>query len=59
MTNVMMITGIRQLRTKGRAWIVVMVLLGSGAVLGAVRYANRSPAVATFDVKRGELIDSV
>lgn len=59
MTNVMMITGIRQLWTKGKAWIVVMVLLGSGAVLGAVRYANRSPAVPTFDVKRGELIDSV
>ena len=28
-------------------------------VLGAVRYANRSPAVPTFDVKRGELIDSI
>jgi HlyD family secretion protein len=59
MTNVMMITGIQQLWTKGKAWIVVMLLLGSGAVLGAVRYANRSPAVPTFDVQRGELIDSL
>ena len=38
---------------------MVMVLLGSGAVLGAVRYCNRSLAVPTFEVKRGELIDSV
>jgi HlyD family secretion protein len=59
MTNVTMTTGIRQLWTQGKAWIVVMVLLGSGALLGAVRYANRSPAVPTFDVKRGELIDSI
>jgi HlyD family secretion protein len=28
-------------------------------VLGAVRYSNRFPAVPTFEVKRGELIDSV
>ena len=39
MTN-MMITGIQQLWIKRKAWIVVMVLLGSGAVLGAVRYSN-------------------
>ena len=54
MTNVMMTTGIRRLWTQGKAWIVVIVLLGSGALLGAVRYANRSPAVPTFDVKRCE-----
>lgn len=59
MINVMMITGIRQLWIKRKAWIVVIVLLGSGAVLGAVRYTNRSPAVPIFEVKRGELIDSV
>jgi HlyD family secretion protein len=59
MINVMMTTGIRQLWIKRKAWIVVIVLLGSGAVLGAVRYSNRLPAVPTFEVKRGELIDSV
>jgi HlyD family secretion protein len=59
MTNVMMITGIRQLWIERKAWIVVIVLLGSGALLGAVRYSIRSPAVPTFEVKRGELIDSV
>jgi RND family efflux transporter MFP subunit len=59
MINMKMITGIRQLWMKRKAWIVVIVLLGSGAVLGAVRYTNRSPAAPTFEVKRGELIDSV
>ncbi len=59
MINVMMTAGIRQLWIKRKAWIVVIVLLGSGAVLGAVRYSNRLPAVPTFEVKRGELIDSV
>jgi HlyD family secretion protein len=39
--------------------IVVVLLMGSGVVLGAVRYSNRSPSVPTFDVKRGEFIDSV
>ena len=33
--------------------------MGSGAVLGAVRYSNRFPAIPTFEVKRGEFIDSV
>src|SRR4029077_65937 len=59
MIDVMMIAGIQQLWMKRKAWIVVIVLLGSGAVLGAVRYTNRSPTVPTFEVKRGELIDSV
>src|SRR4029077_6390224 len=59
MIDVMMIAGIQQLWMKRKAWIVVIVLLGSGAVLGAVRYTNRSPAVPIFEVKRGEMIASV
>ena len=39
--------------------ILIILLVTSGVVLGAVRYANRSPATPTFDVKRGEFIDSV
>jgi RND family efflux transporter MFP subunit len=39
--------------------ILIILLVSSGVVLGAVRYANRSPATPTFDVKRGEFIDSV
>jgi RND family efflux transporter MFP subunit len=39
--------------------VVVIVLVGSVAVLGAVRYSNRAPEIPTFDVKRGEFIDSV
>jgi HlyD family secretion protein len=36
-----------------------LLLIGSGGVLGAVRYSKRSPRVPTFDVRRGEFIDSV
>ena len=39
--------------------VVVVLLVGSGVVFGAVRYSNRSPEVPTFDVKRGEFIDSI
>ena len=39
--------------------IVAIVLLGGGAVLGASHYARRPPAIPTFEVKRGEFIDSV
>src|SRR3984893_4681158 len=55
-----MISRIRQLWIQRKAMVVVALLLvGSGAVLGAVRYSNRSPAVPTFEVKGGEFIDSV
>ncbi len=55
-----MISRIRQLWIQRKAMVVVaLLLMGSGAVLGAVRYSNRSPAVPTFEVKRGEFIDSV
>jgi RND family efflux transporter MFP subunit len=55
-----MISRIRQLWIQRKAMVVVALLsMGSGAVLGAVRYSNRSPAIPTFEVKRGEFIDSV
>jgi len=55
-----MISRIRQLWIERKAMVVVALLsMGSGAVLGAVRYSNRSPAIPTFEVKRGEFIDSV
>jgi HlyD family secretion protein len=55
-----MISRIKQLWIRRKVMVVVVVLLiGAGGVLGAVRYSNRSPAVPTFDVKRGEFVDSV
>ena len=39
--------------------VAVVLLVGSSVVFGAVRYSNRSPEVATLDVKRGEFIDSI
>jgi RND family efflux transporter MFP subunit len=39
--------------------MLVVLLVGVGGVLGAVRYSNRSPAVAVFELKRSEFIDSV
>ena len=55
-----MISTIRQLWIQRKAMVVVVLLsMGSGAVLGAVRYSNRFPAIPTFEVKRGEFIDSV
>ena len=38
--------------------IVAILLLGSGLLLGAVRYSHRAPAIPTLEVKRGEFIDS-
>lgn len=55
-----MIARLKQLWIRRKVMVVVVVLLvGSGGVLGAVRYSNRSPAIPTFDVKRGEFIDSI
>jgi len=50
-----MITRIRQFWIHRKVAVVVTLLLGCGGVLGAVRYTNHSPAVPTFEVKRGEL----
>ncbi len=55
-----MISRIKRLWIQRKVMVVVVLLLvGVGGVLGAVRYSNRSPAVPTFDVRRGEFIDSV
>ncbi len=55
-----MTSRIRQLWIQRKAMVVVALLsMGSGAVLGAVRYSNRFPAIPTLEVKRGEFIDSV
>jgi len=55
-----MIARIRQLWMRNKAVVIVATLLvGSGVVLGAVRFSVRSPEVPTWDVKRGEFVDSV
>ena len=38
--------------------ITVIVIAGCGVVLGAVRLSRRAPSVPTFEVKRGEFLDS-
>ena len=55
-----MITRMKQIWLRRKVIVVAAVLLVcSGVVLGAVRYSNRSPEVPTFDVKRGEFVDSI
>jgi HlyD family secretion protein len=39
--------------------ITIIVLAGSGVVLGAVRLSRRSPTVPTLQVKRGEFLDAM
>jgi HlyD family secretion protein len=39
--------------------ITVLVLAGSGVVLGAVRLSKRAPTVPTFEVKCGDFLDSL
>jgi RND family efflux transporter MFP subunit len=39
--------------------MIILVLLASGALFGAVRYSNRSPSVPTLVVKRGDFTDSL
>jgi RND family efflux transporter MFP subunit len=55
-----MIQRFHQLSMRGKTMVVVVVLLaGSGVVLGAVRLGKRSPTVPTIEVKRGEFLDSL
>ncbi|MGC2184268.1 MAG: efflux RND transporter periplasmic adaptor subunit [Terriglobales bacterium] len=42
-----------------KVWVVGVVVLASGILLGAVRYSNRSPAIPTLVVTRGDFIDSL
>src|SRR5580693_9297306 len=55
-----MLQRFRQLSMQRKAMaIVFLVLAGSGVVLGAVRLGKRSPTVLTYEVKRGEFLDSL
>jgi len=54
-----MIARVRQLSRERKAWAIVVALAASGALLGAVRYSSRSPAVPTLVVKPGDFIDSL
>jgi HlyD family secretion protein len=38
---------------------VLLLLLGGGVVLGAVRLTNRPPTIPTAEVKRGEFVESL
>ncbi len=54
-----MIGGIRRLWTGPKARVILIAVLASTALLGAMRYSNRSPSIPTIVVKRGDFIDSV
>jgi HlyD family secretion protein len=55
-----MIRRFRQLSVQRKAMaIAILVLAGSGVVLGAVRLGKRTPTVPTTEVKRGEFLDSL
>src|SRR5580704_6327049 len=55
-----MIQRFRQLSMRSKVIaIVIVVLAGSGVVLGAVRLGKRTPTVPTYEVKRGEFLDSL
>jgi len=54
-----MIKRFRQLSMQRKAIaIVILLLAGSGVVLGASRLGKRTPTVPTIEVKRGEFLDS-
>jgi RND family efflux transporter MFP subunit len=54
-----MIERLLQLWMERKARFIVPVVVASGVLFGAVRYADRSPSVPTLSVKRGDFIDSV
>ena len=50
----------QQLSARGKVVVVAVILLaGSGVLLGAVRLGRRAPTVPTIEVKRGEFLDSL
>jgi RND family efflux transporter MFP subunit len=50
----------RQLSARGKsAVIAILLLVGSGVLLGAVRLTRHAPTVPTIGVKRGEFLDSL
>jgi RND family efflux transporter MFP subunit len=54
-----MIERLVQLWMERKARFIVLVVVASGVLFGAVRYADRSPSVPTLFVRRGDFIDSV
>jgi HlyD family secretion protein len=54
-----MIRRLQQLRARHKSLVTAaLTLVGCILLLGAIRYTHRAPAVPTFDVKRGEFLDS-
>jgi len=54
-----MLTRLQQLWIRRKALLITLVLVaGSGVVLGAARLTHRTPAIPTYLVKRGEFLDS-
>src|SRR5579862_8890031 len=54
-----MLRRFQKLSLRSKAIVAAIVLLaGSGVVLGAVRLGKRTPTVPTIEVKRGEFLDS-
>jgi len=52
--------GVQRLWARHKVLVIILLLLaGSGVVLGAVRLSKRSPNVPTYQVQRGEFLDSV
>jgi HlyD family secretion protein len=55
-----MMQAFQRLSARGKAAaIAAVLLLGCGALLGAVRLGRREPSVPTTEVKRGEFLDSL
>lgn len=55
----MMMQRFHRLSVQGKAIVIAILLVaGSGVVLGAARLGKRSPTVPTIEVKRGEFLDS-
>lgn len=52
-------SGISRLWTEPKLRMILIAVLGSTALLGAMRYSNRSPSIPTIVLKRGDFIDSV
>lgn len=54
-----MITRLRNFWVNRKIAIIAALFLGCAGVLGTVRYSNHSPGIPTFEVKRGDFIDSL
>ena len=55
-----MIQRFHELSMRRKAMVIAIILLaGSGVVWGAVRLGKRTPTVPTYEVKRGEFLDSL